>query len=240
MSSPRIVLFSGLALPPRFLWAQQAGLRGVITPPWRRPLADESLAEHAARVAADLQATPDLEGAEDLWLGGVSFGGMLALEVARRVPCNGVLMISSCRAGSQLAPWLQAGLASAARLPDRALRAALAVAPLGIRVTGRPDRRERRFLLSLVPHVDLAFARWGAKAILAWCFEGRLKVPVYHLHGTEDHLIPLGRVHPTAVVREAGHAMNVTHAALVNDWIGRITRGDRMDPAAPAVFEKSR
>ncbi|HEX6096779.1 MAG TPA: hypothetical protein VF432_10685 [Thermoanaerobaculia bacterium] len=47
----------------------------------------------------------------------------------------------------------------------------------------------------------------------------RATVPVHHVHGERDRLIPLHRVRPDRVVAAAGHLLNVTHGAEVNDFI---------------------
>lgn len=44
-------------------------------------------------------------------------------------------------------------------------------------------------------------------------------MPIYHVHGDRDRLIPVRRVKPDRVIAAAGHLLNVTHADAVNDFI---------------------
>ena len=47
-------------------------------------------------------------------------------------------------------------------------------------------------------------------------------MPIHHVHGDRDRLIPLSRVTPDHVIRGAGHLLNLTHADAVNDFIVRV------------------
>ena len=46
-----------------------------------------------------------------------------------------------------------------------------------------------------------------------------LPVPIHHVHGEDDRIIPLRGVRPHVVVPRAGHLVNVTHPAEVNAFI---------------------
>ena len=58
-------------------------------------------------------------------------------------------------------------------------------------------------------------------------FEGTapadLGCPVHHIHGSDDHMIPLANLRPPpeVVIPGGGHIINVTHANIVNDFIAR-------------------
>ena len=47
-------------------------------------------------------------------------------------------------------------------------------------------------------------------------------MPIYHVHGDRDRLIPVHRVKPDCVIAGAGHLLNLTHANAVNDFIARV------------------
>lgn len=46
-------------------------------------------------------------------------------------------------------------------------------------------------------------------------------MPIYHVHGDRDRLIPVHRVAPDRVIAGAGHLLNLTHADAVNEFIAR-------------------
>lgn len=81
-------------------------------------------------------------------------------------------------------------------------------------------------------HVDLfaqmlaatpaEFIRWASNAVFSWRGVAELPMPIYHVHGDRDRLIPVHRVKPDCVIAGAGHLLNLTHANAVNDFIARV------------------
>src|SRR5204862_359360 len=94
----------------------------------------------------------------------------------------------------------------------------------------RPPRMAARWFGATSPaHVQLfadmlaatprPFIRWASRAIFSWPGVAELPMPVLHIHGDRDRLIPLRRVKPDRVIRGAGHLLNLTHPDAVNDFI---------------------
>ncbi|MEA2490173.1 MAG: hypothetical protein QOH21_1965 [Acidobacteriota bacterium] len=44
-------------------------------------------------------------------------------------------------------------------------------------------------------------------------------MPIFHVHGEQDRLIPVGRVRPDHTIAGAGHLLNLTHGDAVNAFI---------------------
>src|SRR4051812_39299068 len=87
-AATRLVLFSGLGADGRLFDPQQRGLPEVRVeaPPWIEPLSiDETIESYSRRMAANV--APPQPG-ERLFLGGVSFGAIVALEAARHLPAT--------------------------------------------------------------------------------------------------------------------------------------------------------
>jgi pimeloyl-ACP methyl ester carboxylesterase len=123
--------------------------------------------------------------------------------------------------GRALSPPVRAMLRAASRVPPPAMRQMLRLTPLFIRLVGRPDRRQRDFMLGLVPRVNVRQCAWGAGAVLGWAYRGEPPAPVYHIHGGIDRIVPVQNVRPDVVLPTAGHALNVTHAGIVNALLAR-------------------
>ncbi|HYC93403.1 MAG TPA: hypothetical protein VEO54_29620 [Thermoanaerobaculia bacterium] len=66
------------------------------------------------------------------------------------------------------------------------------------------------------------FIRWASHAVFTWEGVPRLPMPIHHVHGSRDRLIPLRRVQPDRVIHGAGHLLNITHAGAVNDFLARL------------------
>jgi pimeloyl-ACP methyl ester carboxylesterase len=87
----QLVLLPGLGADRRQFEPQRQAFDNLVVPPWIPPLPREPLAGYAARLAKTI--TP----AGPFILGGSSFGGMVAYEMARHLQPNAVVLIGSCR-----------------------------------------------------------------------------------------------------------------------------------------------
>lgn len=167
----------------------------------------EPLAHYAARLA---QAVPP---AEPCWLVGVSFGGLLAQEIARLRPLAKVVLISSLGSPRELPVPLR--LAGAARLHRLVPFGLISRLPrLAQWFFGARGGTEYRLLRQILRDTDPAFARWATGQLLAWRGPG---LPgAVRLHGTRDRLLPAGSACIDYRVPGAGHFLIVSHAARVS------------------------
>lgn len=212
-----LVLFPGLGTDDRLLVRQIERFPGLIVPPWLAHRPGDTLVEYAARLAAPLASLAPF------WVGGSSFGGMLALEIAKLLSTRGVILIGSARSRMAIAPSLRIAGSGIRHLPVFAYAAVRRIAPTIARVcfSGSSDARAIGFASS--PTVPSSFVKWGLGAILDWPGLPDPGVPVHHIHGDADRVIALRRVQPDRVVRGAGHLLALTHGHAVNDYIGEVT-----------------
>jgi pimeloyl-ACP methyl ester carboxylesterase len=202
------------------LGADERVLRGLRLPGpatvlhWLVPQSPtEPLRHYAARLA---EAVPP---GQPCWLVGVSFGGLLALEVGRLRPLARVVLISSLADASQLPPLLKFGRATGLyqlvpfgllpRLPR-----------LAQWFFGARNGREYRLLARILRDTDPAFARWATRQLLHWSSAG--VPPAVRLHGTHDRLLPPGLAHIDYPLPGAGHFMIVSHAAQLSCLLGEL------------------
>lgn len=214
-SAPQLILLPGLGADHRLLEPQRAAFPDLIVPPWFPPEKNESLPDYAARMAERVR--PLRNGR--LVLGGVSFGGMLAFEMARHLRPSAVVLIASCctrrglrwvyRAGRPLWPLVPAWTWNAVKL----------IGSPTIRFTSRTDGRLRAELLAMLRGMDNRFLHWTVQAILGWKPKPLDGVPVVHIHGRRDLMIPARRVEADVWLPDGGHLINVTHAKEVNAFL---------------------
>ncbi|RZK15837.1 MAG: alpha/beta hydrolase [Hymenobacter sp.] len=175
--------------------------------------ASEPLRHYAARLA---EAVPP---GQPCWLVGVSFGGLLALEIGRLRPLARVVLISSLAAAHQLPPLLKLGRATGLyRLLPYGLLPRLP--RLAQWFFGARSGREYRLLACILRDTDPAFARWATRQLLHWNSAG---VPAaVRLHGTHDRLLPAGSAPIDHLLPGAGHFMVVSHAAQVSRLLNQL------------------
>ena len=166
----------------------------------------EQLPHYAARLAT---AVPP---ARACWLVGVSFGGVLALEIAQLRPLARVVLISSF-VGPQELPWL-GRLARATGLhhllPPQLL-------PLLPRVAqwffGVKNGREYQLLRQILHDTDPNFTRWAIARLLQW--PGRPRPAAIRIHGTDDRLLPAGGAFSQYQL-PGGHLIIISRAAEIS------------------------
>lgn len=206
-----IVLLPGLGADTRMFDPLRAAGINVQTPAWIEPHPRESLAEYAARFARAIDPGPVF--------GGASFGGMLALEIARHLRPRTIILLGSCTTPRRLRPGATLLERASRPLPDRLLRT-LMHSQIGIGRLGPMDAHTRSALHEMVCQAPLSFIRWGLRAIMTWpgVHPDSLASPLLVLHGECDRIIrppaPTDdlRVH---IVRGSGHVFPMTHPAKV-------------------------
>ncbi len=188
-----------------------------MAPPWLAPRKDESLARYAQRWARQLKLKPGCV------LAGVSFGGMVVLEMAQWVSPKAVLLIGSCRSPASI-PFHLKWAGSLPAWPCFSKRPCRVFPITGGYFLGAKTSSQRGLLIQMFLETPSNFAKWTVEAIFGW--EGCVPTGtrVYHIHGEKDHLIPLKGVKPDRVVRGGGHLINLTHPGEVNKFIQECLR----------------
>jgi hypothetical protein len=82
---------------------------------------------------------------------------------------------------------------------------------------GSPDQKQ--MLVAMFREMDESFMHWAVSALLRWHPEPLEDIPVFHIHGRRDLMIPARRVRPDRWIDDGGHLINVTHAEVINGFI---------------------
>jgi pimeloyl-ACP methyl ester carboxylesterase len=210
-----VILLSGMAADERHFTSQLAAFPNLRVQPWVAPRPGESLRAYAKRLA------PLVDPGRPCIIGGASFGGVVALEAARHVPCRACVLIGSIRTPAALRWWWRVFRPVAPFGPEL----------LGV-LAGVAGRAGRNWLsagttrrLNRLAHPEAAFVRWAMCAVLRWQpSPPDPRVPVFHIHGSHDPVLPLGRMKPDVVVPGGGHALSLFHPTAVNEFLADVLR----------------
>lgn len=197
---------------------------------WLEPLApDEPLAAYATRLAAPIPP------AENCWLVGVSFGGVVALEIAVQRPGARVILVSSLADPAERTGWVQLGawLRADAWLPVRLLRRLPLAAEWFFGVNSRSGDSSSRsgdsgrvrgteLLRALLARLTPGYTHWALGRLFRW--PGTAARPVAHLLGDQDRVFPGGRQSATHLIAGGTHFMIVTHATTLSRILNELTR----------------
>ena len=237
MADERLILIPGMGADERLFGPQRGAGFQFEVPRLPVPGPDDDMAAYAERVRDDLR----LDG--PCVLGGVSFGGMLAYQMATVCPARCVVSIGSCTSRSALR-WWHFAVGWVGRLLPNALVRGRCVA--SSRVMARLeslDVDQTRLIRDMSRDVEVAYLRGVGRMILGWRAPEALPCPVHVIHGEVDRIIPVAGVDPDEVVPGGGHLINLTHAEQINRFLRRhltegTAAGDRPGRPEPATSDR--
>ena len=176
---------------------------------WLPPGRLETLGTYARRLMAQIDAQ------QPVTLLGVSFGGIVAQELAALLPCRRVIILSSIKGPAEM-PWtisLMRRTGVHRLVPGWLLKD-------GNTLTGNyyfsiRTRGEARLLREIIRDTDPAFLRWAVNEVVRW--QPPAPVPgLVHLHGTADRIFPADHIQNFTPIPGGGHFMVVQEAALLS------------------------
>ncbi len=205
-----LILLPGLGADARMFSSLRNGLPQLVTPAWIEPLRGETIAQYARRYA------PTIDPGRPCFIGGASFGGVLAQELAVLLPhVRACFVIGSARF-ADARPWRIRILRPITPFIGILPR----VSPLLVTLLGSWLRPPTRGVMAQLGDADRRFLRWAAQAILTWKPSPEIaNVRVCQIHGDRDRVFPIYRADPDCVVPGAGHLISITHPKQVVQYL---------------------
>lgn len=206
-----LYLFPGLGADESIFMNLELPGYEVVHIRWIKPLNGENVADYAARLK--YQIKDDTEPV----LIGLSFGGMVAQELAKLIDPAMTIIISSIK-GVKERP-LQMELARKLR-PHKFLPSILAIEfdfwyPWAF---GRTTRTEKKHIKKMAKGIHPDFTDWAADAAINW--DNTERVPnLVHIHGTKDNLFPACHIRNAHMIKGGTHFMVYNMADQVAEII---------------------
>ena len=189
---------------------QMAILPGVIVLEHQKPIEGETLAEYAHRFSRLVDIS------RPFVLIGSSLGGMLAIEMARTIRPEKVILISSVKHRGELPGWMRSmKYLRLHKLLTGQMFVRFSNSNLKRLITKR-DPEVARLLIEMHQSADPDFVSWAINAVVNWDGKETSATKVIHLHGTRDLLFPHTHVRDAILVKGGSHVMGLTHAQAVN------------------------
>jgi pimeloyl-ACP methyl ester carboxylesterase len=208
----RLILLPGLGADARMFEAQRQRFPNLEVPDWLTPRKRETLESYGQRFAENLAYN------DHCFLGGTSFGGMLAAEMSKHVPPRKLLLIDSALSLSEVTPLLRTVSRMARWMPRSAFRLRVLPTRLASRWFGLQSETQRKLFLEMASAVSPEFVRWGCTALANWSGLDA-QIPVARLQGAEDRIIPPLNDGSQTLIPGAGHVPTMSHPHEVNAWI---------------------
>lgn len=178
---------------------------------WIDPLKDESIEKYAARLLPQIATSKPI-------LIGVSFGGMMAIEIAKLIDTEKIILISSIKNKSELPNQLKlAGLLGLNKIkPPAFFKEANAVTCFLFGVT---QLKEKKLLHDILGDTNTNFLVWGMGKIVTWKNTKKL-TNITHIHGTMDRIFPISK--PDFEIKGGGHLMIINRSKEIGELIREI------------------
>ena len=182
--------------------------------PWLIPENGESMDSYAHRMVASI------EDPANAVLVGLSFGGIMSIEIAERFPIKQVILISSVKSKSEMP--INFDLIGLMRLHHVVPASRIMhIRELVAWFFGTKTDEERAMLFGILERSDERIVDWSTEQIIAWKGEHRVK-DIKHIHGTADTVFPIRNIQADKKVKGGPHFMVYTHAKEVSAWLNQV------------------
>lgn len=177
---------------------------------WIKPTKEENLSSYALRLSEQIDST------NPFCLIGVSFGGMVAVEMLRFIKPEKTIIISSASYPSQLPRYFKLkGLKGMLKyLPASVLKTSNTVVHW---LFGLTSENEKKLFRQIIADSDPDFMKWAIGQIIQW--EKADRENVVHIHGTADRIIPFPSVGVNHSVENGNHFMIYNKAREISGII---------------------
>ncbi len=179
-------------------------LRDVIFTNWPKYNGDASLEAVAKKIIEVYQIN------NGMIVGGSSLGGMVAIEIAKILSLNKVILIGSATDPDYINPILQKLSNLAEITPIKIIQV----------LTGKVNKYSKNELLNMFEDSDSKFIKAMCKALFKWEGIGKFDGDVCQIHGEKDLVIfpPKKNV---KIIPGGGHLISMSHAEEVANFINK-------------------
>jgi len=210
----KIYFLSGLGADETVFQFLQLQTHEAVHIQWIKPLEKETLPAYALRIKA-AHHIPD-----DAVIVGLSFGGMLATEIAKQFPKIQAILISYAKTKHELPTLYQLGKYFPLHLwsSERLFRWFMQRNKL---MFGLKDPLHIAIHDKLIANADISFNKWAVEALINW---DNTEVPsnIVHIHGTHDKIIPYKNIVCHISIKKGEHLMVMEQAVIVSKYLQEI------------------
>jgi pimeloyl-ACP methyl ester carboxylesterase len=182
---------------------------------WLSPQKRENLTDYAKRLAAKISEEQPI-------LIGLSFGGIVAIEIAKHISVRQIILISSVKTRAEIPFYFRLFRT----LPLHRLIPFKSLLWIAYRLLdwffSLETLEERKLLKAILKDTDAQFLKWAIDRLIFWQNE-TIADNICHLHGRCDRIFPLAYVKPNIIIEKGGHFMifnraNEISQLLISVW----------------------
>ena len=210
-----IYFVSGLGADERiFQWLRYDGFRPVHIR-WIPPQKGESIESYAQRLSEQIVD-------EQPTIVGLSFGGMIAVEIAKQVDAEKVILLSTVKKTSEVPLYFKLFRAFPIHRIFPFKSTLWAIYWLADWLFSPEGSDEKRLLKTVLKETDPHFLKWALHRVVVWKNQD-IPESVVHIHGKRDRIFPFRFVSPDYAVENCGHLMVMNRAEEISTLLAKLT-----------------
>ena len=180
---------------------------------WMPPLKKESIEAYARRMSYRITEP-------DPVIIGLSFGGMMAIEISKIIPVKKLILISSAKGKHELPPYF-----TICRYIPLHILFPLRLLSMNAKamffIFGTRTEEQKKNLAAIINNSIKGFNKWAINRIVNW---NNTETPVnpVHIHGDADNLLPYRYVKANHTINNGGHFMIVNQAKEISALLQKL------------------
>ena len=202
-----IYIFSGLGADERVFQRLNFFDFSTTFIKWTVPKNNETIEHYATRILDQITTKKPT-------LIGLSFGGLIAVEVAKQIDTEKVVLIASAKTKKEIPFYYrfagQIGLHKI--LPTRLLKSSNFITNWFF---GTSSTFDKQLLKQILIDTDSTFLKWAIDKVVRWKNQTQLN-NIFHIHGSSDKILPLSFVKCNVTIKGGGHLLTLNKSDELN------------------------
>lgn len=209
----KVYVFSGLGVDKRVFQKVDFGNLDIKFVDWIEPRKAEKIQEYAQRISIKIDS-------ENPILIGLSFGGIIAVEVAKTIAIEKLILIASAKTRNEI-PMLYRILGKLKIhnfIPAPFLKSANCISNWFF---GAQTPSDKILLKQILEETDNKFLYWAIDKVVTW---KNLQIPLnyVHIHGLNDRILPIKNIKTDYKIQGGGHFMTVNKSEEISKLLKKI------------------
>ena len=207
-----IYIFSGLGADKRVFQKMDLSEHNTTFVDWILPNKNENIESYAKKLTEQIKHEKPI-------LIGLSFGGIVATEIAKIIETEKIILIASAKNKSEIPSYYR----SAGKLKlHKLLPTKLLKMPnfFSYWFFGIENINDKKILAEILKDTDGNFLKWAIDKIVNW----KSKIVhsnLIHIHGTADRILPINFVNCQIKVKNGGHFMTLNKSIELSKIVNR-------------------
>lgn len=208
-----IYLFSGLGADKRVFEELDFSEYNPTFIQWIQPIENETIEHYAQRISEQIKTPYPI-------LIGLSFGGIMAVEVGKLTKTEKIILIASAKTKWEIA-WYYRLIGKTKIhqiIPASVLKRANFISNWFF---GTESKKDKTLLANILHDTNPVFLKWAIDRILKW-ENTIIHFNLKHIHGKKDRILPLKFISADVIIENGGHLMTINKVAELDFEIKKL------------------